>query len=273
MTRNQIIIGSVIGSILLLAIVFTVVGKTYLSNPSTIIKSFEKAIVNGDTDKLLNIVSSEEITVTKENISSMMNYLKENSTTELQSLISTMKVQADSFKKDDIEDSYFNDNIIFLKRVPGKLGSKSYKIGLRSSNIILTVPVEGAKIFINDEEFTEDLIGTNEIGPFLPGIYEITAKYDGLSPLNDKVSVNLIKDSLFGNSVSVFSESYNLNVKSNKIGYNLFINGKDFGKIDDLSTKIGPLTGDSEIYGVLKDGETEIKTEVQKITKKIKIRI
>lgn len=265
---------SIIGISLVAVLVAIYLGvANYLSNPMRTVNSFKEAVTKGDSAALINLLenSSEgetEQKLVKEDAIPTIEYYK-SKPQAFDTLIKNLTNSATTFKngKFDKNIKYIEEDKFFLMKTSDTLGIKKYKIAFTPQYININSEMEGATISVNKKDCGKIEEGKLSVGPLLPASYEVSGKYSGTFELADTKTINFMDENYVSNELSLFEDAYHIDIYSNNPNYKLFVNGKEFKAITEGTTSIGPLSGDVEIYGVVTEGDTELKTRPETVDK------
>ncbi|BBI31501.1 zinc ribbon domain-containing protein [Cohnella abietis] len=254
--KAKVLIASGLVVILLLAGTYFL-GK-YLTDEQRIIERFEKSITDKKSDKLFNLLSAsnEDIKFEQKTADGIINHLSSNRE-DLFTVINQLKDEAKQLKSGDEE--AFADNtdgaFVYLHKKEKKRWFlyNDYELKIKRYMIPVETNYEGAKILIDGSEAaTANEAGSRiEIGPFLPGEYEIKAVYKGeYTTLEKKSTVALFPMSSYKDTVELMLKGEFIDVYANYSQSRIFINGKDIGLDVGDGQRIGPIAidGSNLIY-------------------------
>jgi uncharacterized membrane protein YvbJ len=248
-TAAKIIIGSTLALALLLVGGYFL-GK-YFTDEDRLIQRFEKAVESGNSEKLFTLLSAsnEDLKLDRKTADGMIAYFKANSDS-LQDLKEQLKAQAVELKKDALATSVSGEgSFIHLEKKDKKrwLIYDDYELKLQRYMVPVQTNYEGAKIYIDGKEAAtaDDSESSIEVGPLLPGEYEIKAEFQGeFTTLENKQKVSLFPMSAYDDVVELLLEGDSVTVYADDPSSRIFINGKDIGLTVQDGQEIGPIAVD-----------------------------
>ncbi|MBU3101522.1 MULTISPECIES: zinc ribbon domain-containing protein [Clostridium] len=254
-----------ISIVLIILIVIIVNIGNSLSDPSKIVKRFEKDISSNNASDLASILycNDSRLKVDSKSISPLLAYFKSNPT------------YYDKVDQDLKNNAYNPKDIDIIKLVntltlssDGKtfLIFPKYKIYIKPSFIAVTAPVKGVTFSINNTNIGESDSdnSTKEFGPYIPGAYTILANYknsyvsssttyplDLVTADNNIAKVNVLEDMKY----------INISSDTNYNDAEVFVNGKNVNvKVKD-ATHFGPINNSSQIYATLAQGGKKLTSK------------
>ncbi|TFE19703.1 zinc ribbon domain-containing protein [Cohnella luojiensis] len=267
--KAKILIASGVVVILLLVGVYFL-GK-YLTDEQRLLDRFESAIEDGKADKLFDMLSASnsDTPFDQKTVDGIVKYLGSNKESLL-TVMEQLKAEAKQLEAGDAE-TFANDaDAAFLylnmKNKKRWLIYNDYELKVKRYMIPVQTNFEGAKILVNGQEAaTASGDGSSiEVGPFLPGEYEIKSVYEGeYTTLENKETVSLFPMASYEDSVKLVLEGDYVHVYSNYSNSRIFINGKDIGLAVEDGKEIGPIAidGSNKMYVETEFPWGEIKSE------------
>ncbi|MBP1930153.1 zinc ribbon domain-containing protein [Ammoniphilus resinae] len=229
-----------------------------LTDKDRVIKQFEEAIIKGDSEKVANLLSSEDkrLTIDGESIESFIKYFKDNPSS-LNQTINILKEQSEQFdqeKENKIKAAVTNlfgsnnDTTFIALEKDGKkfLLYDNYDLRVKPYFLSVETNYPNTKIYLNDKEVavSDQENFETELGPFLPGVYKIKAVHEGqFTTLQNEQDLELFSNDDF-NYVDLYLEGQYTNVDVNFKDAKLLVNGKDTGLISGDGQSLGPVTFD-----------------------------
>ena len=247
--QKNILIFSGLGLIVLLIIGFVILNK--MNSPSHLVKEFEQAINDEDSERLVSILSTDEekLDINEETMNSFIKLYGSNKS-DLRNMVSQLETQAEGHGT-----GYSIYPIELIKDGKKFLLIDDYKLNLLPVYINVSTTYENTEIFVNgdklataDEEYFSD-----EVGPLTPGTHTVKAVYDtGFFHLDKEAEVeaadpgvaSLVDLHLEGDNVSFDLLTNNYDQLSS---VKLYINGKetDYDLTED--SRVGPLLIDGTL--------------------------
>ncbi|MCD9020565.1 zinc ribbon domain-containing protein [Cohnella silvisoli] len=278
--KAKILIGSAL-LIVVLAVGAYLTGK-YLTDENRLIDRFEKAVEDGNGDKLYDLLSAsnKENRFDQKAADGIAHYLKSNPDALIQ-VTDQLKRQAKLLQSGDVEALGNADDVTFVylhkKDKRRWLFYKDYELIVKRYMVPVQTNYEGAKILVDGKEVgaatgEESVI---EVGPLLPGEYDMKAVYEGeYTTLENKQKVLLFPMESTPKTVRLELEGHYVNVYSNNNKARIFINGKDIGLVVADGQQIGPIVvdGSNKMYleaeypwGKMKSAEHPIDSDQMEV--------
>lgn len=224
----------------------------YLTDDQRLIERFEQTVDGDKAGKLFDMLSAsnEDIQFTQKTADGIVAYLKSNKAS-LEAIIEELNSEAEQLNKGDMK-SFENDldtAFIYLQKKDKKRWFifEDYELKLKRYMVPVQTNFAGAKILVDDKEAvtTEEENSAVELGPFLPGEYEIKAIYEGeYTTLENETKISLFPMKRDNNSVEIILEGDYVNVSSNNSYAKIFINNKDINLAVGDGQRIGPIAVD-----------------------------
>lgn len=258
---SKAILGIIFGIIILAFVAFIglEVFKKTVNDPEKLVKKFQISIAEENYDDLEKIVKSSDIRleINEENLKNIVAYFKSNP--------SQLSDKCKELNKIILVGSENNSSISIEKEtgISGVLGKYSivvYPVFLR-----VETKLDNTKVMLNGKEFESlDQGDIKELGPLMPGEYEVVSKYDG-----DYISLeNKVKKDLISNDneiCSLFSSIRGVGIDTEYNNAIVIVNGKNTGKtVEELSYKLSPIDDGTKI-------QLELDVEGKKFTTSEKI--
>lgn len=245
--NNKYLLGFILIPFILVAGIF-IYGKSTSKTPEQIASDFSNAISDKDSDNLQKILycDNKQLEINKTNADILIDYFSKNPS-ELSEL-------NDNFKNR----IYFIDDFpLSIKEVSKKfLFFPVYKVVVKPSFIKVESDFENYKVRILDKTY-KDSNGITEIGPLMPGMYNITGELSN-SYLNKSEVVDI---STFDDNypeIQIFEDLKTIKIDSDIEDADLYVNDKNTGiKIKDAKN-FGPVDSNSNIYAVTKENGKKI---------------
>lgn len=248
-TKNKFKIALI--SLIVLLIVFLGVFfylKSTVKSAKEIAFSFSNSISTSNADELSKILycNDSALPINKSNSTILIDYFSKNP--------SNFSEINDDFKKGNYTNT---DSPLSIEEVRKDFFViPVYKLVVKPSFIKVKTDFKDAKVKICDETYG-DLTKKSEIGPLMPGDYNIKAEISN-SYLNksEDIEVNTFKSP--NQEISIFDKLVKVNITSDIPDAELYVNNKDTGtKIKDAKN-FGPLDPNSIIYGVATEGDKKV---------------
>lgn len=284
--KEKIGMKGIIGaSIIVIAGVSYIGLNNYFSNPNKILEKFTTAINENNPELLSKVVTGdEELQINAENLKGLTDYLHKDKEEfkEISGVINAKIKQIEILEKSgkiSIDRLVSADNkenlgdVLNLVQGKKKFGLfETYTLKIKPTYITVKSKFQDTKVIVNGQD--QGIIDVKskitdgyekKLGPFVPGELVVEAVSATNEKIKDKQEINLISG---GNTeVGLLQNAYEVKVTSNKVGAEVFINDKSYGKITEEEVvsgkEIGPLFGKSEIYGKIKEGDKEQNTQVK----------
>ncbi|SDY83936.1 hypothetical protein [Thermoactinomyces sp. DSM 45892] len=270
--------GLIAGLVLVLSIsTLYIVGAVTAQDPHTLVKEFETAVYEGNTEKLTKMLVSNDskVKIDAESMKKLMAIMKKEPkyqsivTSSLRSAadLYTNKIQGtDDFveeydKVSDGSEGYRGD--IYLHRNEIPFFYDTYEIRIHPYQVAITTNEPNTKIIFNGKEvFQTNSKQLTHVETVLPGVHHVkTAKsYDFWELTNDK-EVAAINEPTGKVEVSLESKGETVSLSSLFPQTKLVINGKDTTKLVTDYEKFGPVAKQS---GMTVLGETEMPWGIEK---------
>ena len=253
------------------ALLFFVLMGTYfvldsIYKPEKVVTAFSEAVETEDYDSLEEIlkVDKKDVSFTKSDLEGYVEYLTDEHDFEniKRELYKQVRRANNGNKTDPILDKYGNKILEIKEGKKALLLFDQYAIKAVPVTIEMAANFDDVEIMVNGKKAVtiKEAEESIKIGQFLPGTYEIEAKYKGeyaeleetlsLSPRNGYDNVIEGYVSLKGRFVSVYS---------NIDDAILYVNGKSTGeKVSDLS-EFGPVKMDGSITLHAESGDQKSK--------------
>jgi len=248
--------GFKIGLIAAAAIIILLIGTYYVgkSNTSvaTLLKDFETAIEEKDTDTLSSIltVNHKDLELTDHSIEAFIQ-LYESKPSELNYLINNLKYQAE----DGLGTLAGMFTVDLIKDGKAYLFFDNYKLAINPVYIKVATNYKDTEIIINEEVLaTSDSDNFNEdVGPLIPGEYTVEAVLDtGVFHLSAEQKVQAMEPG-FSQYVDLYLDGKDVSFNLSTNRYNdlksikLFINGKETEYNIAKTERVGPLLTDGSM--------------------------
>ncbi|RED64731.1 TcaA 3rd/4th domain-containing protein [Cohnella lupini] len=249
--KAAIFIASGLIAILLLIAGAYCLGK-YLTDEQRLLDRFEHAVQADEADKLLKLLSSsnEDIPFERKTAEGIAEYLKADKA-ELDTLMERLRSEGKRLRSGEAQ-SFDNDEdaaFVYLSKKDKKRWFlyDDYEFKIKRYRIPVRTNYEGAAIRVDGEELAtagEDG-STVEIGPFLPGQYEIEAQYQGeYTTLASKEKVALFPMGSYRDTVDIELEGDYVNVTASNSYARIIINDYDIDLVVGDGQRIGPIAID-----------------------------
>lgn len=244
--KKNILIFSGLGLVVLLIAGYVILNK--MNSPSHLVKEFEEAINEEDSESLASILTTEEkeLEINKDTMDAFIK-LYSSKSSDLRNMINQLEAQADGhgsgYSMYPVE--LVKDGKKFLLFDNYKLNLLPVYINVSTTYADTDILVNGEKIATADEEYFSD-----EVGPITPGVHTVKAVYDtGFFHLDKETEVeasdpgiaSLVDLHLEGDNVS-FDLSTNRYDQLSSV--KLYINGKETDYDLTEESRIGPLLTD-----------------------------
>ncbi len=231
---------------IILAILIVIIGGTFIylkyttKDANDIANEFSNSISSANADELSNILycNDENLQINKSNAQILIDYFSKNP--------SKFSDVNNDFKKGQFTNTGTPLSIEEVRK--NFFFFPVYKLTINPSFIKVKTKFKDVKIKVGDKTYG-DLTKKNEIGPLMPGEYNITAEISN-SYLKKNENINVNTFAKENQDVDVFSKLTTINVTSDIPDAELYINNKDTGiKVKDAKD-FGPVDPGSIIYGI-----------------------
>ncbi|MFD3157996.1 zinc ribbon domain-containing protein [Haloimpatiens sp. FM7330] len=260
---------SLIGIAVIAALLITFfVVENSLSKPSKTVLKFEKAIKSNNQTEVSNMLCCEEsrLKIDKNNISSMMLYLKQNPS-KLKAAIQDLKNEAikiEKFKDMNVFNRKDSKNIFNVELVDKKLGFfPIYKINIKPTFIKVNAGIKGVEFLLDNKKIGKSDVDnfSKKFGPFIPGKYKLLAKYKGkYTSLSENYDIDTINSENDTVSINVLKNLSYIKVESEYPEAKIFVDGRDTGITIKNAKNFGPLKKDAKVYAIIKKGGHNLKS-------------
>lgn len=263
-TTRKMFIGGI--GILIFIIVFLVVGST-ISSPKRAVITFENAANKNDAKKLCKILysSDERLKLTPDDTEPLLQAFK-TEPSEFTEVINDLNNQVSNIKSNKNGDN--TSNLYVAKVGRTLLIFPKYKIVVKPVFLTITSSVKGSDILINDKKIAkvDNKNFSKQLGPFIPGIYDVEGKANGdFGEMDNKVKVDFIEDKKESEAVNALKGLY-LQAISDYSNNEVYINGKDTGKSINSGDKIGPVASGAKVYAVIDYNGKKVKSAVSTLS-------
>lgn len=257
------VISGVVLVLIAASIAVYVVGSN-LTKPDTVVDKFKSAVTSNNKSELKSILfcDDSELSINDENTSLLLKYFKSNPS-NLNSIVSNLDRQAamaseiKNFQRDSSQT--FNIELVGKKY----LFFPEYKINIQPSFIEIKASAKDIKFTLDNKEIGKSDSDSfkKKYGPFMPIEHTLLADYKGkYVSLSNSYDVSLDKGSR-EESIDVLNDLKYVNVDSDHPEAELFVNNKDSGlKVSDAK-ELGPVTKNTEIYGVVEQDGTKLRSK------------
>ncbi|MFC5531485.1 zinc ribbon domain-containing protein [Cohnella yongneupensis] len=270
------IISIISGVVVILLVVGAYFLGKYMTDEDRLITKFEKMATEGDGEKLYKLLSAsnEDIKLDQKTADAMAAYLKDNEDV-VQDLVEELRSEATDLKSGDVETFSTEDDAPFVyleKKVKKKwLLYNDYELKVKRYMIPVSSNFEGAQIVVNGEQAAgvEADGSAVEVGPLLPGNYEVKVVYEGeYTTLENKQNVSLFPMAEYDDEVLLDLQGDYVYVYSDNASAEIYINGKDIGLKADGNQEIGPIAmdGSNTMYVQAEYPWGSVKSEEQPVS-------
>lgn len=222
--------------------------KSQVMSKDEVFKTFNSAITTNNAEELEKVLYSKDsrLQINKENCTILLDYFK-NNPSALDSVNDNLN-NLDSNAPLSLE-KVSNEYLFFSK----------YRVVVKPSYVDIKTSFPKIQVMINNKTYS-DFDKTSEIGPLMPGTYKLTAntntKY--LNTTEDK-TLNLFKENKI--ELNLFENLKTINITSDRPDAEVYINNVNTGKKVKDCSNFGPVSYDSKIVGVVKEGTKKLVTE------------
>lgn len=262
------IISCVILVLVAVCVAFYVIGSN-LTKPDVVVTKFKNAVTSNNKNQLESILFCDDtrLSMDDENMSLLLKYFK-NNPSSLNTIVANLNKQASSsaeiknFQKDSSETfnvEYVGKKYIFFPE---------YKINMQPSFIEIKASVKNIKFKLDNKDIGESDSDdfSKKYGPLMPVEHTLIANYKGdYVSLSKSYDVNLDKAN-HEESVEVLKDLKYVKVDSDQPQAEIFVDNKDSGvKVEDAG-KFGPITENSEIYGMVQNDGSKLRSKMCSIS-------
>lgn len=267
--KKWILVGLAVG--LLIGGVYSF-GAFTSQNPQDIVKEFETAVYEGNTQKLATLMVSEDpkVNIDAESLKNFTAYLKEKEKYR-NKLIFSLQSSATMYEQNSdileyVENGgsnagYNTDIYLYRKEIP--LYYDTYEIRVRPYQVAITTNEPDTKIIVNNKElFKTTSTQLTHVATVLPGKHDvkISKSYD-FWDLTAVKEVTAIGEPTGKVEVEIKSEGAMIPISSIYPQTKLIVNGKQTNKLVKDHPKFGPVSNDGSMTI---QGETELPWGVEK---------
>jgi uncharacterized membrane protein YvbJ len=251
--------------ILIIAIISIVKVGNSLSDPNRLVTKFENDVASNNVSDLASIMYSTDarMKVDSESISPLLAYFKSNPS-YFNEVIENLKNDVSNLKITN-SNSVEPINTITLAN-NGKMFFMfpRYKISIKPSFVNITTTVKDVTFSINNTQIgkSDTDNSTKQFGPYIAGTYSILANYKGkYVTLSKPFPVDLVSTNNGIAELTVFDDMNYLNISSDYMDADIFINGKNINmKVQD-ATDFGPVDSSTKIYATYANAGKTLKSE------------
>lgn len=260
LSKKSKIIIALVAILIILSVAFVQIGNS-LTDPSTIVVKFEKAISSKNASDLSNVLycNDTRVKLDSTSVAPLLAYFNDNPS-YLNNITQSLNGDAlDSKKINTISSKSKNTfslvnvgNVFFIFPI--------YKVNVKPTFLDINAEVKDVSFLLNKKK-----IGTSdtdkfskEFGPYVPGEYTLLANYKGKYISTSKpYTVDLVSASNGKSTVNVLKDLSYVTIHCDYSDAEIFVNGKDSStKVSD-ATNFGPLNNNATIYATtIKDGRT-----------------
>ncbi|MCK0470234.1 zinc ribbon domain-containing protein [Halalkalibacter sp. APA_J-10(15)] len=275
--KQKMIGGTILAAIILLFIGYQ--AGASLTNQHKIVENFKSAVLSEDTSRVMSLLYTNDsrMTIDEASVDSLITYLN-NNPSYYDFLMDQLESKADFYDQNHPDDFYYEDSSIFTLEQVGRTAFlfDRYRIQVMPFYFTLSTNYEDAIITLNGEElmvsFNEDF--EQEFGPYMPGIYEVSASYTGdYSLLESSNELQLIDPSWNNTYVDLYLYGDYIVIDSDYEGFvddsRIYINDEDieFSLEDQYDEALGPISldGSYEVHAELDFPWGTIVTDKQAI--------
>jgi len=257
LSKKQIIVSSIVASVLLLFFIGFKIGEN-MTSPERAIESFNEAIIEEDAEALSALLysSDDRLVINEETATYFIDYVKEHPsyldhlTAQFEHQVETLSAASNQAKAGDLDDIFEQDSSLSLSKV-GKtaLVFDKHRFEVKPYYINIFTNYPGSTILLNGEKvFT---FGENEevkeYGPILPGQYDIENVFEGeYTTLRAQEQINLL-DTNHTPTVRLRLDGHYIDVRSNYSDGELLVNGEATGQSVEETDRIGPVPADGSL--------------------------
>ena len=226
----------------------------FMTRPSKVISEFEKDVASGNKADLCNVLycSDSRLSINKNSISPLLLYFKTNPAYLNESVQDLNNQAAGCTSKGALIFQKVGNKYIFFP---------DYRVVIKPAFLEISTKVNNAELILNNNKIGESDSDnfSKEYGPYIPGQYNLVAKYKGsYANIDESHSIDLVTPSDNKADIKVLQKLKYLKITSSS-DYDdakIFVNNKDTGvKISDAEN-FGPVKVDSKVYAVeTKDGQ------------------
>lgn len=251
--------------ILIIAIITIIKVGNSLSDPNRLVTKFENDVASNNVSDLASIMYSTDarLKVDSKSISPLLAYFKSNPSyfneviQNLENDVLNLKI-ANSHSVEPI-------NTITLANSGKRFFIfPNYKINIKPSFVNITTTVKDITFSINNTQIgkSDTDNSTKQFGPYIPGTYSILANYKGkYVTLSKPFPVDLVSTNNGIAELSVFDDMNYLNITSDYMDAEIFINGKNINmKVQD-AMNFGPVDTSTKIYATYSNAGKTLKSE------------
>ncbi len=177
LSKKQKVVFGIIGCMILLLFGSYKLGES-LTDKNRLVHQFSEALIEGDVDKLVSLISVEDrrLVVDENSVNSLLAYIERNPSfyNEIKRSLEYQSNYLDEYEE------YNGSDLFTLKKTGKTLGLfDSYSIYVLPFYVTLETNYENTSISINGEVITvtDEEFVVFEHGPILPGLYKIGATH------------------------------------------------------------------------------------------------
>lgn len=236
-------------TILLLAVGFFFI-KSKVMSRTDVLNTFTEAISSKNADALQKVLYSEDsrLPINKDNCTILLEYFESNPS-ELNTINKILLKEDNSSEIPLSLEEVGKEFLLFPK----------YRICVQPVYINVKTNFPKINVKIKDKNYT-DFDKTSEIGPLMPGRYELIAdtntKY---LKTKEELSVNLFREPK--SEITLFSDLKRINITSDKPDAKVYVDNIDTKLTVKDCRDFGPISSDCQIVGVIKEGDKTLITE------------
>lgn len=245
------------GLVVILLVVGAYFTGKYMTDEERLISKFERIAADGDADKLYKLLagSNEDVKFDQETADEIAAYLKDNEDV-IRELAEELRSEAEELKSGEVDTFREHEDAPFLymeKKDKKKwLLFNDYELKLKRYMVPVWSNFDGASVEVDGIEAGQvSSEASREVGPLLPGKYEVKVVYEGeYTTLENKREVELFPMDEYDDSVELELKGDYISVYADNTEADIYINGQSIGLKADGAQEIGPISldGSNTVY-------------------------
>lgn len=215
------------------------------------VEKFKQALSDQDAKTLADMIYSEntDMKIDKDTIGGFLDFLDKNPSYK-DELVESLKDQATSIKNSDAEEATASSSVMSLTKQGKKLLLfDDFKFKVQPYYFTVSTNYKDTDLYLNDEKVatadTDDF--TEELGPFLPGLYQVRAELENDYATFDYEEELVLFDETSDDYVDVDMEGHTVDVEADNNNGTLLVNGEKTDLNIEEDPSFGPVPLDGSV--------------------------
>lgn len=215
------------------------------------VEKFKQALSDQDAKTLADMIYSEntDMKIDKDTIGGFLDFLDKNPSYK-DELVESLKDQATSIKNSGAEEATASSSVMSLTKQGKKLLLfDDFKFKVQPYYFTVSTNYKDTDLYLNDEKVatadTDDF--TEELGPFLPGLYQVRAELENDYATFDYEEELVLFDETSDDYVDVDMEGHTVDVEADNNNGTLLVNGEKTDLNIEEDPSFGPVPLDGSV--------------------------